>query len=185
MGLPAGGRTLHAPCAALASHAPGAQRPLRLAESPAARRRGRAGCAHLRRGAAVTHASTAVAQRPAAAKGSKMPALPFVRLADQEDMKLALMLNVIDPTVGGVLIMGDRGTGKSVAVCPKCMSMACGLWWCAASRALGAGSLPGRESTLLQCACSQRQGGVTLLSASPPSCSRNSRTPAHIACLQT
>ncbi len=114
-----------------------------------------------------------------------MPALPFVRLADQEDMKLALMLNVIDPTVGGVLIMGDRGTGKSVAVCPKCMSMACGLWWCAASRALGAGSLPGRESTLLQYACSQRQGGVTLLSASPPSCSRNSRTPAHIACLQT
>ena len=46
----------------------------------------------------------------------KLPALPFVRIADQEDMKLALMLNVIDPTIGGVLIMGDRGTGKSVAV---------------------------------------------------------------------
>lgn len=45
-----------------------------------------------------------------------MPSLPFVKLADQEDMKLALMLNVVDPTVGGVLIMGDRGTGKSVAV---------------------------------------------------------------------
>jgi magnesium chelatase subunit I len=57
-----------------------------------------------------------------------MPALPFVRLADQEDMKLALMLNVIDPTVGGVLIMGDRGTGKSVAVRLKHMSTACGLW---------------------------------------------------------
>lgn len=31
-------------------------------------------------------------------------------------MKLGLMLNVIDPSIGGVLIMGHRGTGKSTAV---------------------------------------------------------------------
>ena len=40
----------------------------------------------------------------------------LARLAGQEEMKLALLLNVIDPGIGGVLIMGDRGTGKSVAV---------------------------------------------------------------------
>ena len=49
-------------------------------------------------------------------KASRMPSLPFVKVAEQEDMKLALMLNVIDPSIGGVLIMGERGTGKSVAV---------------------------------------------------------------------
>lgn len=34
----------------------------------------------------------------------------------QEDMKLALVLNVIDPKIGGVMIMGDRGTGKSTTI---------------------------------------------------------------------
>ena len=46
----------------------------------------------------------------------KIPTLPFVKIAGQEDMKLAILLNVVDPKIGGVLIMGDRGTGKSVAV---------------------------------------------------------------------
>lgn len=41
---------------------------------------------------------------------------PFTRIQGQEEMKLALMLNVIDPNIGGVLIMGDRGTAKSIAV---------------------------------------------------------------------
>jgi len=31
-------------------------------------------------------------------------------------MKLALLLNIIDPKIGGVMIMGDRGTGKSTIV---------------------------------------------------------------------
>tara|TARA_Y100001968_G_scaffold316135_1_gene343562 strand:+ start:522 stop:1568 length:1047 start_codon:yes stop_codon:yes gene_type:complete len=34
----------------------------------------------------------------------------------QEEMKLALLLNVIDPRIGGVMIMGDRGTGKTTTI---------------------------------------------------------------------
>lgn len=41
---------------------------------------------------------------------------PFSAIVGQEEMKLGLILNVIDPSIGGVLIMGHRGTGKSTAV---------------------------------------------------------------------
>ena len=41
---------------------------------------------------------------------------PFTAIVGQEEMKLALILNVIDPKVGGVLALGDRGTGKSTIV---------------------------------------------------------------------
>jgi magnesium chelatase subunit D len=40
---------------------------------------------------------------------------PFVALLGQERMKLALLLNAIDPQIGGVLIRGEKGTGKSTA----------------------------------------------------------------------
>jgi magnesium chelatase subunit I len=41
---------------------------------------------------------------------------PFSAIVGQEEMKLALLLNVIDPRIGGVMIMGDRGTGKSTTI---------------------------------------------------------------------
>ncbi|MDX6694273.1 MAG: magnesium chelatase subunit [Blastocatellia bacterium] len=44
------------------------------------------------------------------------PVYPFAGLVGQEEMKLALLLNAIDSSIGGVLIMGHRGTGKSTAV---------------------------------------------------------------------
>jgi magnesium chelatase subunit I len=52
----------------------------------------------------------------AAAKESQRPVYPFAAIVGQDEMKLCLLLNVIDPKIGGVMIMGDRGTGKSTTV---------------------------------------------------------------------
>lgn len=41
---------------------------------------------------------------------------PFVAIVGQEELKLAILLTVIDPSIGGVLVTGHRGTAKSTAV---------------------------------------------------------------------
>jgi magnesium chelatase subunit D len=41
---------------------------------------------------------------------------PFCAIVGQEKMKLGLILNVINPKIGGVLLRGEKGTGKSLAV---------------------------------------------------------------------
>jgi len=41
---------------------------------------------------------------------------PFAAIVGQEEMKLALLVAAVDASVGGVLVFGDRGTGKSTAV---------------------------------------------------------------------
>ncbi len=75
-----------------------------------------------------------------------MRAFPFAAIAGQEEMKLALLIAAVDPAVGGVLVFGDRGTGKSTAVralaallppmaavagCPYCCDPARPGPWCA------------------------------------------------------
>tara|TARA_B100000780_G_scaffold276746_1_gene245938 strand:+ start:1541 stop:2626 length:1086 start_codon:yes stop_codon:yes gene_type:complete len=49
-------------------------------------------------------------------KSKTIPIFPFTAIVGQDEMKLALQLNVIDPKIGGVIIMGDRGTGKSTTI---------------------------------------------------------------------
>jgi magnesium chelatase subunit I len=47
---------------------------------------------------------------------TKRYVFPFTAIVGQDEMKLSLMLNVIDPKIGGVMIMGDRGTGKTTTI---------------------------------------------------------------------
>jgi magnesium chelatase subunit I len=44
------------------------------------------------------------------------PVFPFSAIVAQDEMKLALISSAVDPSIGGVLVFGDRGTGKSTAV---------------------------------------------------------------------
>src|SRR5271156_2134835 len=44
------------------------------------------------------------------------PVFPFAAIVGQDDMKLAILIAAVDRGIGGVLVFGDRGTGKSTAV---------------------------------------------------------------------
>ena len=43
-------------------------------------------------------------------------AFPFSAIVGQDEMKLAILVAAVDPRIGGLLVFGDRGTGKSTAV---------------------------------------------------------------------
>ena len=61
-------------------------------------------------------ANNPLKRREASKTNQSFSNFPFSAIVGQEEMKLGLILNVIDPAIGGVLIMGHRGTGKSTAV---------------------------------------------------------------------
>jgi len=92
---------------------------LGLAAAIGLRRTKRPSTARARRGA-VTLVPRAVAegapQTKAAVADEERPVFPFSAIVGQQEMKLALILNVIDPKIGGVMILGDRGTGKTTTI---------------------------------------------------------------------
>ncbi|HVB22504.1 MAG TPA: ATP-binding protein [Ktedonobacteraceae bacterium] len=74
-----------------------------------------------------------------------MVSFPFSAIVGQQQMRLALLLNAIDPSICGVLLCGKRGTGKStlaralttlfplitgVADCPYCCDPDAPQWMC-------------------------------------------------------
>lgn len=60
--------------------------------------------------------NNSVSPTASASPTARRVVFPFTAIVGQEEMKLALLLNVIDPYIGGVMIMGDRGTGKSTTI---------------------------------------------------------------------
>ncbi len=65
---------------------------------------------------ATPEAKAAPEAKKASSKKKSALAFPFTSIVGQEEMKLSLILNIIDPRIGGVLVMGHRGTGKSTTV---------------------------------------------------------------------
>jgi magnesium chelatase subunit D len=49
-------------------------------------------------------------------RGRAVPEFPFSAVVEMDDMRLALILNAISPSIGGVLVRGEKGTAKSTAV---------------------------------------------------------------------
>ncbi|WP_156462953.1 magnesium chelatase ATPase subunit I [Methylobacterium sp. Leaf93] len=76
--------------------------------------------AHPRPEAPERDASQGILRKP---RGDPEPSItappvtfPFSAIVGQDEMRRALMIAAVDPTVGGVLVFGDRGTGKSTAI---------------------------------------------------------------------
>ena len=64
----------------------------------------------------TTHSAEAHNGKETDSALTTLPVYPFTAIVGQAELKLALLLCVIDPTIGGVMVMGHRGTAKSTAV---------------------------------------------------------------------
>ena len=91
-----------------------------------------------------------------------MMAFPFSAIVGQDDLKRALLIAAVDPSVGGVLILGDRGTGKSTAV----RSLAALLPAIEVVAGCRYGCDPARDPCLA--GCRAREGGMTVRSVPIP-----------------
>jgi magnesium chelatase subunit I len=61
-------------------------------------------------------AGNGAAPAPASIPAGPPPPYPFAAIVGQAELKLGLLLCVVNPTIGGVMVMGHRGTAKSTAV---------------------------------------------------------------------
>lgn len=66
--------------------------------------------------ATETLASRSEEQETTTVPQGPVPPYPFVAIVGQAELKLSLILCVVNPTIGGVMVMGHRGTAKSTAV---------------------------------------------------------------------
>jgi magnesium chelatase subunit I len=57
-----------------------------------------------------------VARTAQVVSAPRRPPFPFAAIVGQDEMRRALLIAAVDPSVGGVLVFGDRGTGKSTTV---------------------------------------------------------------------
>src|SRR5204863_1002526 len=53
---------------------------------------------------------------PAGMEATGVTPFPFSAVVGMDDLRLALLLNAVDPAIGGVLARGEKGTAKSTAV---------------------------------------------------------------------
>ena len=80
-----------------------------------------------------------------------MSRFPFSALVGQELLKKGLLVNAVDPSIGGVLLRGEKGTGKTTAVRsfaavlpPKDVVSGC-RFGCSAGRCCATSAGPGRR----------------------------------------
>lgn len=64
----------------------------------------------------VTGRDLEISQKQEDAGIAEVVPFPFLALVGQSEMKLALLLAMINPAIGGALLIGPRGTGKTTAV---------------------------------------------------------------------
>ena len=61
---------------------------------------------------------------------------PFSAIVGQDELKLALFVNAVDPLLGGALIRGERGSGRRPSSARSAASCRCSEWWPAARTAV-------------------------------------------------